>query len=118
MKKKKFPSYLRSNRRRWGLTQTELAKLLGAKTGGAISRIERGERLPTLTVALGCEVLFGLGPAHLLPGIFGKIEEEIITRAYDCYENLQGTSSTSNRVKLDFFEQAFSRAKARLNSNV
>lgn len=115
--KKKFSCYLRPNRRRWGLTQKELAILVGAKTGGAISRIERGDRLPTLTNALACEVLFGLAPSKLFPGAFTQIEDEVIRRAYDLYESLQGASSTANRLKLDFFEQAFSRATARLKQS-
>ncbi len=114
--KKKLSCYLRSNRRRWGLTQKELAVLLGTKTGGAISRIESGDRLPTFTTALACQVLFDLAPCDIFPGAFTRIEEDAITRAYDLYERLQGTPSTLNRIKLDFLEQAISRATARLKN--
>ena len=113
---KKTACYLRPNRRRWGLTQSELALLLGVHSGSAISRIELGESAPTLEVALGCQILFGLTPMELFPGAFSSIEEQVIARGYELYENLQGDASTANHFKLNFFEQAFSRATARLKN--
>ena len=116
--RKKFICYLRPNRRRCGLNQTELGNLVGANSGAVISRIESGERLPSLTIALGCQVLFGIAPAEMFPSAFAEIESETITRAYNLYDGLQGASSTVNRLKLDFLEQAFARAIARLKKAV
>lgn len=115
--KSKLTCYVRPNRRRWGLSQEQLAMLLGAKTGAAISRIEHGERRPTLTVALGCQVLFGVSPPELFPGAFSEIEENVISRAYELYEKVQGSASNANRLKLDLFEQAFARATERLKQS-
>src|SRR5262245_20561170 len=54
----RLKNYLRYYRRRFGLTQRELAFLLGL-SDSAISRIERNRSQPTLSVALACQALFG-----------------------------------------------------------
>jgi transcriptional regulator with XRE-family HTH domain len=47
MAKKRLASYLRTERKRAGLTQKEIAFLVGAKNRAQISRFERLRRLPT-----------------------------------------------------------------------
>ena len=116
--KKKLDCYLRPYRRRWGFTQKELAYLFGSKSS-TVSRLENRQRQPSLMVAFACLIIFGTSPIELFPGLFAEIEEDVMTRAYDLYERLQGNSSKAARIKLDFLEEAFTRAKARgHNSNV
>jgi transcriptional regulator with XRE-family HTH domain len=50
---------LRSLRKKSGLTQKELAVLLGFTSDLAISRHERSKAIPHLLTALGYEVIFG-----------------------------------------------------------
>jgi transcriptional regulator with XRE-family HTH domain len=111
--KKKLDCYLRSYRRRWGLTQEELATLLGCKTGAVISRLERHGRHPTLKVAYAFEVIFGTTPIELFPGLHVKVRKNVIARMRDLYDELQGDPSKTTRLKLDFFEEVFARAKSR-----
>ena len=67
-------NYLRSHRLRWGLSQEELAYLLGWDRPDVISRIERKQRSPTLPLAMTCFILFGT-PAHeLFPDLSTSIE--------------------------------------------
>lgn len=115
---KQFSSYLRTHRRRYGLTQDELAVLVGAKSGATISRLERSGLKPTFAIAIACQVLFDAPPAKIFPGHFASIEDEVITRAYNQYEILQGRQTTSTKIKLDFFERAFARATARLATQI
>jgi transcriptional regulator with XRE-family HTH domain len=111
--KKKLNCYLRSYRRRWGLTQDELAALLGCKNGAVISRLESHGRQPSLEAALAFEVIFGTVPIELFPGLYAKVKSDVIARMRDLYDELQGDSSKLTRLKLDFFEEVFAREKPR-----
>jgi DNA-binding XRE family transcriptional regulator len=51
-------SYLRPLRRRWGLTQAELASLIGTRTYVAVSRIESLKTYPSLAEAIACSIYF------------------------------------------------------------
>jgi transcriptional regulator with XRE-family HTH domain len=61
---------LRSYRRRSGLTQRELAYLLGQQKESQVSRYESRKILPSLETALGCEAIFGVPVAELFPGSY------------------------------------------------
>lgn len=111
--KKKLDCYLRVYRRRWGLSQDELATLLGYKTGAVISRLERDGRQPSLEVAYALEIIFGTAPIELFPGLHAKVKKAVIARMRDLYDELQGDSSKANRIKLDFFEEVFARKQSR-----
>ena len=114
--KKKLDCYLRPYRRRWGLTQDELAALLGCKTGAVISRLERNDRQPSLEAAYAFDVIFGTDPIELFPGLHAKVKKNVIARARDLYDALQGDSSKTARLKLDFFEDVFARAQSHRKS--
>ena len=66
--------YLRSYRLRWGLSQKELAHLLGWDRPDVISRIEKKQRPPTLTLAMACFILFGTPALQLFPDMSASIE--------------------------------------------
>jgi transcriptional regulator with XRE-family HTH domain len=78
MKIRKPLNYLRSYRLRWGLSQGELANLLGCKTAGVISRIEKKLRSPTLRIVIGCFVLFGTPAADVFPDISDAVETNVM----------------------------------------
>ena len=111
--KKTFHCYLKPYRRRWGFTQEELAHLVGCKSGTAISRLEKGERRPSLKIALACYIIFDTPPHELFPGTFSHIEKCILKRAWDLYERVQGNPSAATRLKLDALQEAIDRAKER-----
>ena|SRR5713226_8482010 len=114
-KKKRLGCYLRSYRRRWGFSQRELADILGDRDRNFISRLESQKRQPKLKDAVALCVLFGMEPQELFPALCTEIEDCALTRAYDLYERLQGVKSNTNRMKLDFLEDVFERAKRRRN---
>ena len=77
----KVPSYLRTYRKRNGLSQDEVAFLLGCQSGTKVSRFERLARKPNLETALACEVVFGI-PAHdLFPRAYAEVEKTVTARA-------------------------------------
>jgi len=110
---RRIRTYLRTLRRRWGLTQKELAFLIGASGGDHISRLEQLKRLPNIAAAIACIVIFDASPYKLFPGLFKEIEESVLERATQLYDELQGDPSESARRKLDFLEEVLKRARER-----
>jgi len=111
-------SYLRTHRRLWGLTQGELAYLLGLKSTTSVSRVERYERQPTFNIALASQIIFDRPPAELFPGPYSEIEEAVMRQANDLYERLQGSSSKVTRMKLDLLENMLKRVAQRESNQV
>lgn len=67
-------NYVRVHRRRAGLSQRELGRLLGYKDEGPISRQERSRSLPPFLVALGFEIVFQVPVSEIFPGIRASVE--------------------------------------------
>ena len=93
-------NYLRSYRLRWGLSQKELAYLLGWDRPDIISRIEKKQRPPNLTLAMACFILFDVQAAELFPDLSAGIEHLMMARVQDLYETIQGDPSRKRRRKL------------------
>ena len=106
---RRLTTYLRPFRRRWGLTQQELAFLIGVKNGTVISRIEGLNKAPRLAWAVACAVLFDTRALKLFPGLFSQAYEDVFSRATELYEELQGNPSKTTRLKLDFLETVLAR---------
>jgi DNA-binding XRE family transcriptional regulator len=109
----RFQAYLRPSRRRWGFTQGELAFLIGYGTGKSISRIEAQKQAPTLNAALSCAVIFNTAPVKLFPRALYEAEQVVLDRANELYEQLQGESSKTTQIKLDFLEALIARLENR-----
>jgi transcriptional regulator with XRE-family HTH domain len=110
---KKKLNHLVSIRRRWGFTQLELAELLGFRGSAVVSLLESGERMPSLVIAFSYEVIFRVPAAELFPGLFDGVEEEVLTRAYELFERLQGDPSKITRAKLDLLQEALDQVNPR-----
>src|ERR1700674_3816351 len=93
MKTRKPVNYLRSYRLRWGLSQGELANLLGWRGAEVVSRIEKKQRPPTLKLVIACFILFGTSAAELFPDISSNIESDVMARVQEMYETIQGNPS-------------------------
>jgi transcriptional regulator with XRE-family HTH domain len=111
-------SYLRPLRRRWGLTQKELAFLIGAKTYVTVSKLESLTRAPDFTAAFAISVIFDVAPAEVFPTFLADLHEAVYRRATDLYEEIQGSPSRVTRTKLDFLEEVMARAKGDTETKV
>ena len=69
-----LPHYLRTLRRRSGLTQADLAYLLGSFQTAKISRYERFKQQPGLETALAYEAIFGTPASSIFAGTFAEVE--------------------------------------------
>ena len=110
-KKRTVPvCYLRTHRRAWGLTQKELVGLLGLKSVEHLSRVERGERKPTMGIALACEVLFGIAPGRMFPRLYQFVEERVVRNVYERHETIREATSKASARKRTLLAQALERA--------
>jgi transcriptional regulator with XRE-family HTH domain len=75
-----FPNYLRTFRLKSGLSQRELALLVGYISEGVISRHETSAALPPLLVAVCYEVIFRATFAELFPGLKDHAEQLVRNR--------------------------------------
>lgn len=80
MAQKRIVSQLGMHRRRSGFTQLELARLVGHRNSGRVSRHERGASVPPLPVALAYEAVFRTPIHELFPGIHETALKNIETR--------------------------------------
>jgi transcriptional regulator with XRE-family HTH domain len=80
MPPRKLDNYLLAFRKRSGLTQREVAFLLGCENGAQVSRYERRRRLPPLGTALACEAVFGAPVSELFAGLRDAARKEVGNR--------------------------------------
>lgn len=78
---RRLQNYLRTYRKRAGLSQAEMAQLLGCRSGAKVSRYERFARQPTLQTAFAYEVVFGVPVRELFGGVFEQVEHITTQRA-------------------------------------
>lgn len=93
----KLENYLRTYRRRSGLTQREVAFLLGCETGAQVSRYEKRRRLPPLATALACEAAFGVPVAELFAGVRESAGKAIEKRKAELRSKLQDKGSAGQK---------------------
>ena len=84
-----LPHYLRSFRKRAGLTQQELASLLGCESDSKVSRYEFFLRKPSLRTAFAYEVIFDTPARQLFAGIFEEVETITRRRARTLLKQLE-----------------------------
>lgn len=100
MAQKRLDNYLRAHRKHSGLTQQELAFLLGCEDGGLVSRYERRRRLPPLETALACEAIFGVPVGELFAGVRERIDCKIKRRRTELNTKLQTTTASGSEARM------------------
>jgi transcriptional regulator with XRE-family HTH domain len=80
MQNDKLDNYLRTYRKKLGLTQREVAFLLGCHSGAKVSRYERLGRLPSLATIFAYEVIFQKPTRELFAGIYDQAEQKTLRK--------------------------------------
>lgn len=93
-------SYLRSQRKQSGLSQQELAQLVGYPGEGCVSRHERFCNAPTLLIALGYEAVFHVPAAKLFPALFEPISRDVETRIKEMESHLHDSTAKGRKAVL------------------
>jgi transcriptional regulator with XRE-family HTH domain len=81
MQHDKLDNYLRTYRKKLGLTQREVAFLLGYRGNAKVSRYERQGPIPTLKTIFAYEAIFQKPARELFAGIYDRAERETLRRA-------------------------------------
>jgi len=90
---RKLPNYLRTYRKRFDLSQGDVAFLLGVKSGAKVSRNETFKCVLDLQTALAFQVLFDIPVAELFAGIYEQVEKETSERARILVHKMQNMAS-------------------------
>ena len=92
--------YLRSLRSRSGLTQRELASILGLVAGVTVSRHERESTIPMLLVALSYQAVFRAPIDQLFPGTYETVQQNIEDRLARFEAELQRSSVKGRKAAM------------------
>lgn len=76
----RLTNYLRPHRKRCGLSQGEVAFLLGCRSGSKVSAFERGVREPKLRTLLAFTLLYELPLEDLYAELFAQVRRELARR--------------------------------------
>ena len=98
MTSSQLPNYLLASRKRLGLSQREVAFLLGGGNEAQVCRYERFVRVPSLETALACEAIFQKPARELFAGLYRKIETDVADRAATLSRQTAGGKSNSRSV--------------------
>jgi transcriptional regulator with XRE-family HTH domain len=108
-------NYIRTYRKKSGLTQQELASLLGLRSGQIVSRYEQHSRAPNLNTILAFQIIFGVTTDELFPGIYAQVELKILKRIRKLLDNLAVEVPTPVIVhKRQILEQIIKKAEMHL----
>src|SRR5450432_2883804 len=93
-------NYVRAHRKRAGLSQREVALILGYGDEGVISRHELFRTVPPLLVALGYEAIFRTAVSDLFPGLRETIEQAIEASLVEFERDLRKQKNTAKGSQL------------------
>ena len=93
-------NHLKAHRKRSGLSQREMGKLLGYRDPGQISRHEQATSTPPLTIALAYEAIFKVPVAGIFAGMHQGIQYDIETRLRELELELHGRSARDRDANL------------------
>jgi predicted transcriptional regulator len=103
---------LRGLRARWCLSQDELADLLGIDRT-RISRYEKSVEAPTLSTALGLQIIFDEQPRRLFQWLHAVVEDGIMQRAAELERSLDGLDDYGSTRKRHLLDAMMARATNR-----
>ena len=89
---------VRLNRKRFALSQGELATLL-ALTQGEISKLEEDRRSTKLETAFALQIVFDVQPKDMFVRRYAKVEEAVMRRASRLDLRLQGKTDAASVKK-------------------
>lgn len=105
MPQRRLPNYLRASRKQAGLSQDDLAFLLGCGSGTKVSRYELFRRQPGLPTVFALEAVFGKSARELFAGMYEDAEQQTTERARRLIQRLsKHRESAQLRRKLALLE--------------
>lgn len=99
-----LPNYIRTFRRRYHLSQDDVAHLLGYSNGTTVLRHEDFQRIPSLQQALAYAVIFGVDPRELFAGRYAEAERKVKKRVTSLLSKAPSTDRTNSPTSLTYLE--------------
>jgi transcriptional regulator with XRE-family HTH domain len=84
------PNRIRQLRMEKGLTQRELAHIMGYQSVSSLSHLEAGHKLPSLTTALRLEVALQRFIGDIYPRLYGQLRAPVARRRVALFEKRAG----------------------------
>lgn len=81
---------LRLHRKRSGLSQRQVAQLLGYPDDAQVSRHESSRTIPLLVSAFGYQIIFRVSMRSLFPGLYEEVREAVEERLLELETGLHG----------------------------
>lgn len=106
----KVPCYLRTLRREWGMTQGEVAFLVGRGDRNRVSDVELANAKPNAGEILAYALIFGFPAREIFPAFYAEREEAIIRQAYLWDEKLKNDPSLVALKKRKLIGEMLARA--------
>lgn len=106
----KVACLLRTQRLKWGLNQKDLAALIPRTGPNRVSCVERGLRPPNAREILSYQLIFGLLPIAIFPGLVAEVEDAVVRNAYTLNEGLKSDPSEKAQRTRAFLEAILARA--------
>jgi transcriptional regulator with XRE-family HTH domain len=96
---RRLENYLRAHRKRSGLSQDDVAFLLGTRSGTRVSRYESFARTPALRTALGLAALYRTAAAELFAGLYEKERHRAAAQARALVLRLEKSASDRHTAR-------------------
>jgi transcriptional regulator with XRE-family HTH domain len=101
----RLQNYLRTYRKRYALSQADIANLLGANSGTKVSRYENFTRAPGPLTTFALLIIFNRPAADLFAGTYDAIRQKIRQRARRMMKELNArpgrqTKKTLRKIEL------------------
>jgi DNA-binding XRE family transcriptional regulator len=91
-------SYLRSHRKKSGLSRRELADIVGFVNKMQIARHERLDSIPTLITALSYQAIFNVPVSELFPGLYESVANIVEERLGELEKSLHESSPKGHKA--------------------
>ena len=112
----RLQNYLRTHRRRSGLSQAEVALLLGAVSGTKVSRYENFTRMPAALTIFASEIVFNQPASELFAGSYDAIRIDVQKRARRMLKQLTARPDNQSKTILRKLELLRAIVEAKPNS--
>jgi DNA-binding XRE family transcriptional regulator len=100
MSQQQIGNYLRSHRRRSGLSQRELARIVGYLTRFQVARHEESAAIPVLMIAIAYEVVFRVPLREIFSGLYTTIETKIESELSTLEQKLQESTAKGRKAEV------------------
>lgn len=106
-----IPNHIRSHRKRWRLSQKELATLTGFKSREFISQIERFLIQPSVRFMIVCEIIFDIPVRKLFPGLFDDLAEDVLNECEILLDRISSERGPDAAEKRKLLSKLLSRSE-------